>query len=98
MCTYHITLLQEKIEHTERNIYIIYIAFRNTSENHIVCISAVGPNESIGGDIKLSILNENKAGGLVTDGSVRDLDTIERYYNFAVWGHNGTCKQGPATQ
>ena len=74
------------------------VAFRSTSENHIICISAVGSNDSIGGDIKLSILNDNSSAGLITDGSVRDIETISKNYNFPVWGYSATCKQGPATQ
>ena len=39
-------------------------------------MSSVGPWESVGGDIKFLRLKQRAVGGLVTDGSVRDTDTL----------------------
>lgn len=42
-------------------------------------MASVGPNESVGGDIKFLRLKQRQIGGLVTDGSVRDTDEIINY-------------------
>ena len=42
-------------------------------------MASVGPNESVGGDIKFLRLKQRDIGGLVTDGSVRDTDEIINY-------------------
>lgn len=42
-------------------------------------MSSVGPEESVGGDIKFLRLKQREIGGLVTDGSVRDTDEIINY-------------------
>ena len=49
-----------------------YVAFELCGPNEVLVASAVGPWESIGGDIKFYRLAQLKVGGLVTDGSVRD--------------------------
>jgi regulator of RNase E activity RraA len=62
----------------------------------LVC-SAVGPWESIGGDIKFMRLFQLNVGGLVTDGSVRDTDALKEY-GFPVYSYSTTSKQGPGLQ
>ena len=42
----------------------------------VLVMSSVGPWESVGGDIKFLRLKQRAVGGLVTDGSVRDTDTL----------------------
>ena len=42
-------------------------------------MASVGPEESVGGDIKFLRLKQREIGGLVTDGSVRDTDEIINY-------------------
>jgi len=53
-----------------------YDAFEQATPNEVICISSVGPWESVGGDIKFLRLQQLKVGGLVTDGSVRDTDIL----------------------
>lgn len=45
----------------------------------VLVMSSVGPEESVGGDIKFLRLKQLEIGGLVTDGSVRDTDEIINY-------------------
>jgi regulator of RNase E activity RraA len=42
-------------------------------------MASVGPEESVGGDIKFLRLKQLEIGGLVTNGSVRDTDEIIKY-------------------
>jgi len=58
-------------------------------------MASVGPWESVGGDIKFLRLKQLEAGGVVTDGSVRDTDELINY-GFPVFSHSTTPKQGPA--
>ena len=57
-------------------------------------VSSVGPWESIGGDIKFLRLYQKKVAGIVTDGSIRDSNSI-RDYQIPVYAHSSTAKQGP---
>ena len=54
-----------------------------------------GEYSSIGGDIKFMRLMQRQAGGLVTDGAVRDSNALKDY-GFPVYSANTTAKQGPA--
>ena len=72
-----------------------YVAFELCGPNEVLVASAVGPWESIGGDIKFYRLAQLKVGGLVTDGSVRDTAELKGY-GFPVFAHSSTAKQGPA--
>jgi len=72
-----------------------YDAFEQATPNEVICISSVGPWESVGGDIKFLRLQQLSVGGLVTDGSVRDTDILLEY-GFPVFSHSTTAKQGPA--
>ena len=72
-----------------------YVAFELCGPNEVLVASAVGPWESIGGDIKFYHLAQLKVGGLVTDGSVRDTAELKDY-GFPVFAHSSTAKQGPA--
>ena len=72
-----------------------YVAFELCGPNEVLVASAVGPWESIGGDIKFYRLAQRKVGGLVTDGSVRDTAELKDY-GFPVFAHSSTAKQGPA--
>lgn len=58
-------------------------------------MASVGPNESVGGDIKFLRLKQLAIGGLVTDGSVRDTDEILDY-GFPCFAYSTTARQGPA--
>ena len=55
-----------------------YQAFELCGPSEVLVISAVGPWESVGGDIKFLRLKQRQVGGLVTDGSVRDTDEVCR--------------------
>ena len=72
-----------------------YDAFEQANPNSVICISSVGPWESVGGDIKFLRLKQLEVGGLVTDGSVRDTDILLEY-GFPCFSHSTTAKQGPA--
>ncbi|MFW6174818.1 MAG: hypothetical protein ACOC5K_03490, partial [Chloroflexota bacterium] len=72
-----------------------YVAIERCGPGEVLVASAVGPWESIGGDIKFLRLKQRNVGGLVTDGSVRD-STILKGYGYPVFSHSTTAKQGPA--
>lgn len=72
-----------------------YEAFELCGPNEILVMSSVGPEESVGGDIKFLRLKQREIGGLVTDGSVRDTDEIINY-GFPCFSHSTTARQGPA--
>ena len=72
-----------------------YRAFELCGPGEVLIASAVGPWESIGGDIKFFRLAQLKVGGLVTDGSVRDSAELKDY-GFPVFAYSSTAKQGPA--
>lgn len=72
-----------------------YRAFELCGPGEVLVASSVGPWESVGGDIKFSRLKQREAGGLVTDGSVRDGATLGDY-GFPVFAHSTTAKQGPS--
>ena len=65
------------------------------ARDEVLVASSVGPWESIGGDIKFFRLFQRRIAGLVTDGSVRDSESL-RAYGFPVYCHSTTAKQGPA--
>jgi len=72
-----------------------YAAFELCGPSEVLVMSAVGPWESVGGDIKFLRLAQRKVGGIVTDGSVRDTNVIQSY-GFPVYSFSTTAKQGPA--
>jgi len=72
-----------------------YEAFELCGPNEVLVMASVGPNESVGGDIKFLRLKQLAIGGLVTDGSVRDTDEILNY-GFPCFAHSTTARQGPA--
>lgn len=72
-----------------------YEAFELCGPNEILVMASVGPEESVGGDIKFLRLKQREIGGLVTDGSVRDTDEIINY-GFPCFSHSTTARQGPA--
>lgn len=71
-----------------------YQAFELCNEDSVLVASSVGPWESIGGDIKFLRLAQKDIAGLVTDGSIRDSDAMEKY-DFPIYAHSFTSKQGP---
>jgi len=72
-----------------------YEAFELCGPNTVLVMSSVGPWESVGGDIKFLRLMQRQVGGLVTDGSVRDTDTMIGY-GIPTFSFSTTAKQGPA--
>ena len=71
-----------------------YRAFELCDPEKVLVVSSVGPWESIGGDIKFLRLYQKKVAGIVTDGSIRDSNSI-RDYKIPVYAHSSTAKQGP---
>jgi len=71
-----------------------YVAFEQCGPMDCLVASAVGPWESIGGDIKFLRLAQLQCAGVVTDGSVRDTDEL-LHYSFPVFSHSTTPRQGP---
>ena len=73
-----------------------YVAFERCGPGEVLVIDAMGwPYSSIGGDIKFYRLHQRGVAGLVTDGAVRDTNTLKEY-GFPVYAANATAKQGPA--
>ena len=81
-----------------------YVAIELCGPEEVLVIDAMGwEYSSIGGDIKFLRMMQLKAGGLVTDGAVRDSNTLKGY-RFPVYAANTTAKhaanttakQGPA--
>ena len=72
-----------------------YVAFELCGPGEVLVIDALGWRySSVGGDIKLLRLKQRGAGGLVTDGAVRDSTTLKGY-GFPIYASNITPKQGP---
>lgn len=71
-----------------------YEAFEMCGPNEVLVMSSVGPWESVGGDIKFLRLAQREIGGLVTDGSIRDTDTLLGY-GFPCYSYSTTPRQGP---
>ena len=72
-----------------------YLAMEKCDERAVLVIDAMGwRHDSVGGDIKFSRLAQKQARGLVTDGAVRDLDTL-REYGLSVFAATQTAKAGP---
>ena len=73
-----------------------YVAFEQCGPGEVLVIDAMRwPYSSIGGDIKFYRLYQRGVAGLVTDGAVRDTNTLKEY-GFPVYAANATAKQGPA--
>eukprot|EP00793_Prasinoderma_coloniale_P003473 PRCOL_00006709-RA len=72
-----------------------YEAFEMCGPNEVLVMSSVGPWESVGGDIKFLRLQQRNIAGLVTDGSIRDTDTLLGY-GFPCYSYSTTPRQGPA--
>ena len=73
-----------------------YVAYELCGPGEVLAIDAMGwTYSSIGGDIKFMRLHQRSVGGLVTDGSVRDSNSLLEY-GFPVYSASTTAKQGPA--
>ena len=73
-----------------------YVAIELCGPGEVLVIDAMGwAYSSIGGDIKFLRLRQRDAGGLVTDGAVRDSNALLEY-GFPVYSASTTAKQGPA--
>ena len=73
-----------------------YVAYELCGPGEVIVIDAMGwTYSSIGGDIKFMRLHQREVGGLVTDGSVRDSNSLIEY-GFPVYSASTTAKQGPA--
>ena len=73
-----------------------YVAYELCGPGEVIVIDAMGwTYSSIGGDIKFMRLHQRQVGGLVTDGSVRDSNSLIEY-GFPVYSASTTAKQGPA--
>lgn len=73
-----------------------YVAIEMCGPGEVLVIDAMGwKYSSVGGDIKFLRMKQLGAGGLVTDGGVRDSVTLKEY-GFPVYSASLTAKQGPA--
>ncbi|MCY4367001.1 MAG: ribonuclease activity regulator RraA [Chloroflexi bacterium] len=73
-----------------------YVAYELCGPGEVIVIDAMGwTYSSIGGDIKFLRLHQRNVGGLVTDGAVRDSNSLIEY-GFPVYSASTTAKQGPA--
>ena len=73
-----------------------YVAIEMCGPGEVLVIDAMGwKYSSVGGDIKFLRMKQLGAGGLVTDGGVRDSVSLKEY-GFPVYSASLTAKQGPA--
>ncbi len=73
-----------------------YVAIEMCGPGEVLVIDAMGwKYSSVGGDIKFLRMKQLGAGGLVTDGGVRDSISLKEY-GFPVYSASFTAKQGPA--
>ena len=73
-----------------------YVAIELCGPGEVLVIDAMGwKYSSVGGDIKFLRMKQLGAGGLVTDGGVRDSVSLKEY-GFPVYSASLTAKQGPA--
>ena len=73
-----------------------YVAIEMCGPGEVLVIDAMGwKYSSVGGDIKFLRMKQLGAGGLVTDGGVRDSISLKEY-GFPVYSASLTAKQGPA--
>ena len=73
-----------------------YVAIEVCGPGEVLVIDAMGwKYSSVGGDIKFLRMKQLGAGGLVTDGGVRDSISLKEY-GFPVYSASLTAKQGPA--
>ena len=73
-----------------------YVAIEACGPGEVLVVDAMGwEYSSVGGDIKFMRMMQLGAGGLVTDGAVRDSNALKGY-GFPVYSANTTAKQGPA--
>ena len=73
-----------------------YVAIEMCGPGEVLVIDAMGwKYSSVGGDIKFLRMKQLGAGGLVTDGGVRDSVSLKGY-GFPVYSASLTAKQGPA--
>lgn len=73
-----------------------YVAIEMCGPGEVLVIDAMGwKYSSVGGDIKFLRMQQLGAGGLVTDGGVRDSLSLKEY-GFPVYSASLTAKQGPA--
>ena len=73
-----------------------YVAIEMCGPGEVLVIDAMGwKYSSVGGDIKFLRMKQLDAGGLVTDGGVRDSISLKEY-GFPVYSASLTAKQGPA--
>lgn len=73
-----------------------YVAIEMCGPGEVLVIDAMGwKYSSVGGDIKFLRMMQLGAGGLVTDGGMRDSVSLKEY-GFPVYSASLTAKQGPA--
>ena len=73
-----------------------YVAIEMCGPGEVLVMDAMGwKYSSVGGDIKFLRMKQLGAGGLVTDGGVRDSVSLKEY-GFPVYSASLTAKQGPA--
>ena len=71
-----------------------YIAMGSCGPGDVAIFDAMGRNEaSIGGDVKLIQLKNQGAEGLVTDGSIRDINAVKPY-GFKLFAAGNTARVG----
>jgi regulator of RNase E activity RraA len=72
-----------------------YVAMEKCDEHSVLVFDAMRwQYDSVGGDIKFSRLAHLKARGIVTDASVRDVDSLAEF-GLAVFAAGQTAKAGP---
>ena len=68
-----------------------YAAFEIAGEGDVIVMSSMASSlMSIGGDIKFLRLKQRGSDGLVCDGGVRDMKSVDKY-DIRIWGYGRTC-------
>jgi regulator of RNase E activity RraA len=72
-----------------------YRAIELCGPGDVLVMDALGlPYASVGGDIKFFRLKQRKAEGIVTDGALRDTESLKTY-GLGLFAQNATAKAGP---
>ena len=71
-----------------------YAAFEIAGKGDVIVMSSMASSlMSIGGDIKFLRLKQRGIDGLVCDGGVRDMKSVDKY-NIRIWGYGRTSNLG----
>lgn len=74
-----------------------YLAMEKCDDLSVLVMDAMGWRyDSVGGDVKFSRLAHQRSRGVVTDGAIRDVETLQEY-GLAIFAAGQTAKAGPTS-